>query len=64
MSEYVSNTLAQLIANLGDSCIGGTAVRAVIASIFHQRYGSSRRTKDVISGAVDSPVESVVHGSN
>jgi hypothetical protein len=53
MAEYVSNTLAQLIAHLGDSCIGGTAVRAVITSIFHQRYGSGRHTKHVISGAID-----------
>jgi hypothetical protein len=64
MAEYVSNAVAQLVADFGDARIGGTAMRAVVASIFHQRYGSRRRAKDTIASTIDGSVESVVHGGN
>ena len=43
VTEYVSNTIAELLADFADSRIGGAAMRAVIAAVFDQRDFGARR---------------------
>ena len=64
MAEYVSNTIAQLLADFGNSCIGGTAMRTVITAILHQRDLGARGSQGVVSFRIDGAIEAIVHGSN
>ena len=64
MPEYVSNAVAELIAHLGDACVGGAAMRAVVAAIFHQRDGGGRRAEHVVASGIDGAIETIVHGGN
>jgi hypothetical protein len=64
VAEYVSNTVAQLLANLANSCIRGPAMRAVIAAIFHQRDFGAVGSQYVVAFRIDGAFQAIVHGTN
>ena len=64
MAEYVSNTITQLFADLSEARVGRPAVRAVIASIFHQSDFGSSGSEGVVSVRIDGAVQAIIHGRN
>jgi hypothetical protein len=64
VTEYVSNTISELLAYFANSCIGAPAVRTVVASIFHQRDFGARRSQCVVAFRIDGAFQAIVHGSN
>ena len=61
MAEYVSNTIAQLIADLGNALIGGAAMRAVIAAVLDQGDLGPIGAEDAVTGGIYGAIETIVH---
>ena len=61
MAEYVPDTIAELVADLGDAGIGGAAMRAVVAAVFHQRDFGLGRADHMVARGIDRAIETIVH---
>jgi hypothetical protein len=64
VTEYVSNTIAQLLADFANSCIGCPAVRTVITAELDQGDLGERGSQCVVSFRIDGTFQAIVHGCN
>ena len=61
MPENVAQSVAELVADFGNSLVRGPTVRAGIAAIFHQRNRRVRGAESVIEAVVDRAVQAIAH---
>jgi hypothetical protein len=59
VAEYITQPVAEGIAQIGDDFVGGKTRRAVEATVFHERDGSIGIAQRVIGPAVHWRIESI-----